>query len=64
VVLRASVRHAGATSADDTEAVTKKNRTTAGGSNYAAPSLEYLFDSRTVTYSWPCHIGVDFSSDC
>jgi hypothetical protein len=51
-------------SADQTEAGNQAIRTTAGGSNPAAPSLEYLFDSMTVTYNWPCHIGVTFNSDC
>jgi hypothetical protein len=49
---------------DPTEAGNQEIRTTAGGSNPAAPSLEYLFDSRTVTYNWPCRIGVSFHCDC
>ena len=23
-----------------------------------------LWDRRTVTYNWPCHIGVSFNCDC
>jgi len=30
---------------------------------YSSPSLEYLLGSRTVSYNWPCHIGVSFHCD-
>jgi hypothetical protein len=32
-------------------------------SNPVGTSLEYLLGSRTVTYDWPCHIGIGFSCD-
>src|SRR5580692_8466876 len=62
VHLASSVRRC-ARRSDDTDAPAAAYGHAGPGVNPAAPSLEYLFDSRSVTYNWPCHIGVSFHCD-